>query len=294
MSPTQRSAASVHMPCFWDTVLPCKLITSAAVILVFSISSFGALKPMNGLAAVVEVHGEASGQVQLLAPQHAAQAPDAAEGQYLMLISAHEGLAAWGDILYEMLDLARELNRTLVEPCVRSGRITPCAPGRVVFVPTAGAVTAEDDPLNLPSSLLPRMDRAIAGSQTSLRGLHSYPLRVYVDLDGLRAQLPRLPVATGPHAAGTHSSREAGPIIRFDAWAAAALDANHSQLQYQASSGMYEGAVAYGVVKPGSGADGKTPHPPYVFRRHVQMGMNPKLADRDGVIATMLADASQT
>jgi hypothetical protein len=136
------------MPCFLNAVLPCMLIISAAGILVFSIVSFAELQPMNGLAAMVKRHGEGSGQVQ-----HAPQAPDAAEGQYLMLISAHEGLV---DV------------RRVNEPGPSDRRRRATHPASCRFsIPRAAAASSP--------SLMGRLPRSLTGAISA--GVHTNPLR---------------------------------------------------------------------------------------------------------------------
>lgn len=77
--------------------------------------------------------------------------------RYLLVMNVAEGMTSWYHALYEMMDLARRLGRTIVEPCVRDGRIVTCVPGKVHAVPfgvddaPAGSVTAESDPLALRS-----------------------------------------------------------------------------------------------------------------------------------------------
>lgn len=52
--------------------------------------------------------------------------------RYMHVLRIGEGLSAWIIGLAEVAQLASHLNRTLVLPCVRSGVIVPCLPGRVL------------------------------------------------------------------------------------------------------------------------------------------------------------------
>ena len=117
-----------------------------------------------------------------------------------MLVQAQEGFGAWNDAIYEFLALAKELNRTLVEPCVRNGCLEPCRCGAVAMVDIdAGSVDAAfaggADPLDRPDIdyvCEPHTPREMKQDTPG----RAYPLRAYVDLDALTEQ------AGWPHVVG--------------------------------------------------------------------------------------------
>ena len=67
----------------------------------------------------------------------------AARPHYLLLHSAAEGISKWHRTVTEVLHLAQRLGRVFVEPCVRAGRIVPCAPGLVTSVASGHADAAQ-------------------------------------------------------------------------------------------------------------------------------------------------------
>ena len=128
---------------------------------------------------------------------------------YIHLVSVREGMSAWTHVLYEVLELARRLNRTLVEPCVAGGEIVPCVPGRVLRVPGSlsaarGApVTAYADPLRVPA-FLSHCGTAGKSRGVAKRDNRAYPLSLYLDVAALRTSVWK-------------------HIIPYDAWVAQEL-----------------------------------------------------------------------
>ena len=149
--------------------------------------------------ATVEPYREDEATLARLFPPHAPLPAPPAEDfeahprRYLMLLQGQEGFGAWNDQIWEMLDLARSLNRSFVEPCVRNSCLEPCRCGAVVPVPVGdgelGQFEAGLDPLDLPWIDYPcepdtdGMKRFVGAA---------YPLSAYLDLAVLRAYYPHI------------------------------------------------------------------------------------------------------
>ena len=104
-----------------------------------------------------------------------------------MVVQAQEGFGAWNDVLFEFLDLARQLNRTLVEPCVRNGCLEPCRCGAIKMVDVdasnlESAFADNKDPLDLP--YIDYVCEPYTGHHRAQVGW-SYPLRAYADIGAL-------------------------------------------------------------------------------------------------------------
>ena len=115
--------------------------------------------------------------------------------KYLMLVQGQEGFGAWNDIVWEYLDLAQALGRTLVEPCVRNGCLEPCRCGHVTEVPDIHAGNLDEhfsggrDPLNLKHiEFLCEPHTAWVHGQVGV----TYPLSAYLDIRSLKAQWPHI------------------------------------------------------------------------------------------------------
>jgi hypothetical protein len=128
-----------------------------------------------------------------LPPQPAPDSFDAHPKKYLMLVQGQEGFGAWNDQIWEMLDLARTLNRSFVEPCVRNSCLEPCRCGAVHDVRVGDADLAQfdegRDPLNLKYDGYPC--EPYTGHMRKFVGW-SYPLGVYLDLATLKAYYPHV------------------------------------------------------------------------------------------------------
>ena len=98
-------------------------------------------------------------------------------------------------MIWEYLQLAKDLGRTLVEPCVRNGCLEPCRCGAVRPVPDVheGNVDAlfanGADPLDLPYISYP-CEPYTASAYERVGG--AYPLSAYLDLRGLRKVWPHI------------------------------------------------------------------------------------------------------
>ena len=107
---------------------------------------------------------------------------------YLMLVQAQEGFGAWNDVIFEFMELAKQLNRSLVEPCVRNGCLEPCRCGAVDMVDvdasTPGAFANGADPLDLPHIDYICEPHTPAQLKATTPG-RSYPLRTYINMAAL-------------------------------------------------------------------------------------------------------------
>ena len=113
--------------------------------------------------------------------------------KYLMLVQGQEGFGAWNDQIWEMLDLARTLNRSFVEPCVRNSCLEPCRCGAVhdvrVHDADLGQFDEGKDPLNLKFDPYPC--EPYTGHMRAQVGW-SWPLSVYLDMAALKAYYPHI------------------------------------------------------------------------------------------------------
>ena len=66
--------------------------------------------------------------------------------KYLLLLNGLEGFGAWSDSIMETLLLAKSLNRTWVEPCIRNGCLEPCRCDALPDMPTEYDPAATPDP----------------------------------------------------------------------------------------------------------------------------------------------------
>ena len=120
-------------------------------------------------------------------------------------------MSVWLHSLMEALHLAKSLRLTLVEPCVRGGRIIPCTPGKVTSgIPDSWSpdllVNSTHDPLRLPAYAEDCTPLDPNSGAAPLSGGWAHPLRLYVSLPALRAIYPH--------------------IISFDDWARLQLPAD--------------------------------------------------------------------
>ena len=90
---------------------------------------------------------------------------------YVHLVTTREGMSAWTHILYEMLNLAKALNRTLVEPCVAGGELVPCVPGMVGHVPESVKAMKREAAAAATSAAGGRQAAALAGAAGSSSNL---------------------------------------------------------------------------------------------------------------------------
>jgi hypothetical protein len=119
--------------------------------------------------------------------------------RYLMLSSVFEGFGAWSDAIFEFVDLAKQLNRTFVEPCVRNGCIEPCRYGFVHSPPSTKEVVdaferTGHDHLNLPYINFPcsRLNHEYPDEESKKLVGESYPLSAYLDMASLREYYPHI------------------------------------------------------------------------------------------------------
>ena len=140
--------------------------------------------------------------------------------RFFVVMNVAEGISGWYHALLEMMVLAGKLRRTLVEPCVRDGRIVTCVPGKVVAVPygvaeldatTLQATRPFADALMLPtlgdscdriSAAFPTLGSETDGSEPGYRPVaaavddslddgSSYPLHAYLNMSALTQLYPR-------------------------------------------------------------------------------------------------------
>lgn len=111
--------------------------------------------------------------------------------KYVMMVQANEGFGAWNDIIWEMVDLSKYLNRTMVQPCVRNGCLEPCRCGaqKNVDVWDLSGYERGEDPMNLPYINYPC--EPYTGDARSYVGW-SYNLEVYIDVSALKAYWPHI------------------------------------------------------------------------------------------------------
>ena len=101
-----------------------------------------------------------------------------------MLVQAQEGFGAWNDAIYEFMSLAKSLNRTMVEPCVRNGCLEPCRCGAVTMVNVDGSnleasFAGGADPLDLP--YIDYVCEPYTAHHRARVGW-AYPLRAYAEM----------------------------------------------------------------------------------------------------------------
>jgi hypothetical protein len=124
-------------------------------------------------------------------PSDSIAIPELAPDRYLMLSFAYEGFGAWNDIVWEFVDLAKQLGRTFVEPCVRNGCLEPCRYGHVISPGSSEEIAAAyalgEDPLDLPHISSPCEP---IGVEALKRTTDAYPLSVYLDISVLQKHWP--------------------------------------------------------------------------------------------------------
>ena len=160
------------------------------------------LLPGDGDAAGWAAWQAGTGRAAAFAPA-AGRTPRAlpAGGRFLVVLSIVEGFGAWSDAVHETLALAKELNRTWVEPCVRNGCIEPCRCGAVrPVVAWRAARAASARAGGADPGALPRVDADCRLDDGNRRGTavdfvgETYPLSAYIAVDarlrGLGAAAP--------------------------------------------------------------------------------------------------------
>lgn len=118
-------------------------------------------------------------------------APSTSARRYLHLLSSPEGMSGWLQSMREAMQLAQQLGRVFVLPCVRAGILVPCHPSRMLPVPGNDRATAEAlaaDPA-LDARVFPafRNDCPVRpiGSRLPSTDHASFPLTAYFTWEGL-------------------------------------------------------------------------------------------------------------
>lgn len=153
-------------------------------------SVFSRGMPALAASAAFKAPGAAGGKLRT-APSPS-PVPPLFPGRYLVPMQIVEGFGAWSDGVWEMFDLAMQLNRTLVEPCVRNGCIEPCRCGHVRAVPPYDPSVASSgaDPLLLPYIDDPCKIDGRPYKRPKTYASPSYPLSAYIDMEAVKAKYP--------------------------------------------------------------------------------------------------------
>ena len=214
-----------------------------------------------------EYDDPAKGDAQegLLAPLDSEEKPTSLLGnageqapRYIHLLSTVEGVAGWTVAVREIMYLAVTLNRVLVEPCVRNGRIMPCWPHKVVGVPDGhddtelAALTnsGSADPLALPRYIDECRTTNSSYAERVLTKAHgrTFPLRAYINLRALAEELPAL------------------KMITFDQWVGESIAATEKQAKLKSAA---DEAAGFPVGE--STDDSKLPYQAAAPGSHISM-----------------------
>eukprot|EP00123_Amoebidium_parasiticum_P016195 comp23324_c0_seq1/m.38408 comp23324_c0_seq1/g.38408 ORF comp23324_c0_seq1/g.38408 comp23324_c0_seq1/m.38408 type:complete len:495 (-) comp23324_c0_seq1:500-1984(-) len=114
--------------------------------------------------------------------------------KYLWLLDGKEGIASWRYAISELLIWARELNRTLVEPCVKDGQLVPCCPNMVYDLNKAVDEQGTDAYFNHPTDMM-------------------FRLSAYIDLEPLRQIARIVPFDTFIETVSLEERRHLNPFF---------------------------------------------------------------------------------
>jgi hypothetical protein len=135
------------------------------------------------------------------------KSPDLVDGtsKYLFVSSSREGVASLPRTISELLNLAADLDRILVEPCVKNSVIVPCRCGQVVSdIPTSvqrmssygsedqnprdGKVLMSSSACLLEDTRFPALPERYEAKQDS--DWLAFPLHAYMDIEFVHAKYP--------------------------------------------------------------------------------------------------------